>query len=100
MSEHKGVTIQLTDKQRQAVRRATGEEHVEIRLEKTPFEGNVPSRALAGKSALSGKQALRGKATLSGKQALRGKATLSGKQALRGKTTLSGKQALRGRTNV
>ena len=35
MADNRGVTIQLTEKQQKAVRRVTGQEHTEIRLEKT-----------------------------------------------------------------
>ena len=50
MAEIKSVTIKLTDKQRSQIRNLTGENHTEVRFERTALESKVAPR-LQAKSA-------------------------------------------------
>jgi len=83
MSNPKGVTIKLTEKQRHQIRSVTGQDHSEIRLERQAFDVN--SNALPGIAA--GKRVFGGKA--GGKLAIKA----GGKRVFGGKT--GGKLAAR-----
>ena len=81
MPEKKGVTIRLTEKQRAQIKRATGEEHTEVKFERAPLGDKA-----AGKRLLN--------ARTSGKKVLN--ARTSGKKVLNART--SGKKILNART--
>jgi len=81
MAKSKSVTIQLTEKQRAQIRQVTGEEHSEVKFERTALGDKTAGKRLTHKTA--------GKTSLMHKTA--GKTSLMHKTA--GKTSLGNKVA-------